>query len=127
MQSGLGGSHDRGLLAPQAIGTWNATSLGEGITLERGWTCHNSGVAQWEQRRAGVGLLAAQLSCHVLEVAPVNERVVSLRLWVREGSGLGFASTGQTAAQSTRIFLESLGGVLNSTPAGDPNLNLNPD
>lgn len=49
LQSGLGGIRDRGLLVPHAIGTWHATSLGEGITSERGWTRHYSGVAQWEQ------------------------------------------------------------------------------
>ncbi|KAI3376974.1 hypothetical protein L3Q82_000211 [Scortum barcoo] len=93
-----------------AIGTWNVTSLGGkepelvreeveryrleivGLTsthslgsgtqlLERGWTLHYSGVAQGERRRAGVGLLIApQLSRHVLEFTPVNERVASLRL-----------------------------------------------
>ncbi|KAI3354597.1 hypothetical protein L3Q82_019098 [Scortum barcoo] len=93
-----------------AIGTWNVTSLGGkepelmreveryrleivvGLTsthslgsgtqlLERGWTLHYSGVAQGEQRRAGVGLLIApQLSRHVLEFTPVNERVASLHL-----------------------------------------------
>ncbi|KAI3365318.1 hypothetical protein L3Q82_010408, partial [Scortum barcoo] len=95
-----------------AIGTWNVTSLGRkepdlvreveryrleivGLTsthsslgsgtqlLERGWTLHYSGVAQGERRRAGVGLLIApQLSRHVLEFTPVNERVASLRLRV---------------------------------------------
>ncbi|KAI3358686.1 hypothetical protein L3Q82_015096 [Scortum barcoo] len=92
-----------------AIGTWNVTSLGGkepelvqeveryrleivGLTsthslgsgtqlLERGWTLHYSGVAQGERRQAGVGLLIApQLSRHVLEFTPVNERVASLRL-----------------------------------------------
>ncbi|KAI3352245.1 hypothetical protein L3Q82_005218 [Scortum barcoo] len=95
-----------------AIGTWNVTSLGGkepelkvreveryrleivGLTsthslgsgtqlLERGWTLHYSGVAQGERRRAGVGLIIApQLSRHVLEFTPVNERVASLRLRV---------------------------------------------
>ncbi|KAI3364369.1 hypothetical protein L3Q82_011167 [Scortum barcoo] len=99
-----------------AIGTWNVTSLGGkepelvreveryrleivGLTstahslgsgtqlLERGWTLHYSGVAQGERRRAGVGLLIApQLSRHVLEFTPVNERVASLRLRVGDRS-----------------------------------------
>ncbi|KAI3373212.1 hypothetical protein L3Q82_006527 [Scortum barcoo] len=98
-----------------AIGTWNVTSLGGkepelvreveryrleivGLTsthslgsgtqlLERGWTLHYSGVAQGERRRAGVGLLIApQLSRHVLEFTPVNERVASLAL---PGLGIG--------------------------------------
>ncbi|KAI3352391.1 hypothetical protein L3Q82_005183 [Scortum barcoo] len=116
-----------------AIGTWNVTSLGGkepelvreveryrleivGLTsthslgsgtqlLERGWTLHYSGVAQGERRRAGVGLLIApQLSRHVLEFTPVNERVASLRLRVGDRSLAVFqcAYTGQTAVQSTR-------------------------
>ncbi|KAI3357327.1 hypothetical protein L3Q82_015776 [Scortum barcoo] len=54
----------------------HAHSLGSGTQLlERGWTLHYSGVAQGERRRAGVGLLIApQLSRHVLEFTPVNER-----------------------------------------------------
>ncbi|KAI3376581.1 hypothetical protein L3Q82_016461, partial [Scortum barcoo] len=115
-----------------AIGTWNVTSLGGkepelvreverhrleivGLTsthslgsgtqlLERGWTLHYSGVAQGERRRAGVGLLIApQLSRHVLEFTPVNERVASLRLRVGDRSlAVLFVPTGRTAVQSTR-------------------------
>ncbi|KAI3373145.1 hypothetical protein L3Q82_006466 [Scortum barcoo] len=133
-----------------AIGTWNVTSLGGkepelvreveryrleivGLTsthslgsgtqlLERGWTLHYSGVAQGERRRAGVGLLIApQLSCHVLEFTPVNERVASLRLRVGDRSlAVVCAYWGRTAVQSTLAFLESLGGVLDSSaPTGD--------
>ncbi|KAI3367660.1 hypothetical protein L3Q82_026213, partial [Scortum barcoo] len=99
-----------------AIGTWDVTLLGGkepelvreveryrletvGLTsthglgslgtqlLERGWTLHYSGVAQGERRRAGVGLLIApQLSRHVLEFTPVNERVASLHLQVGDRS-----------------------------------------
>lgn len=51
--------------------------------LERGCTLFYSGVAPGEWQQAGVGLLIApQLSCHVLESTPVNERVTSLHLWV---------------------------------------------
>ncbi len=113
-----------------ALGTWNVTSLegkepeivreverfrleivgitsthgwGSGTTLlERGWTLHHSGVAHGERRRAGVGLLIApQLSRHVLEFTPVNERVVSLHL---RGIGLSLSCvpTAQTAVLSTR-------------------------
>ncbi|KAK3515797.1 hypothetical protein QTP70_032936 [Hemibagrus guttatus] len=58
-------------------------SLGSGTQLlERGWTLFFSGVPHGERRRAGVGfLIAPQLSPHVLEFSPVNERVVSLRVW----------------------------------------------
>ncbi|KAI3375230.1 hypothetical protein L3Q82_021733, partial [Scortum barcoo] len=92
-----------------AIGTWNVTSLGGkepelvreveryrleivGLTsthslgsgtqlLERGWTLHYSGVAQGERRSwCGLACIAPQLSRHVLEFTPVNERVASLRL-----------------------------------------------
>ncbi|KAI3359985.1 hypothetical protein L3Q82_014317 [Scortum barcoo] len=50
-------------------------------SLRGGWTLHYSGVSQGERRRAGVGLLIPpQLSRHVLEFTPVNERVASLRL-----------------------------------------------
>ncbi|KAI3361528.1 hypothetical protein L3Q82_013677 [Scortum barcoo] len=132
-----------------AIGTWNVTSLGGkepelvreveryrleivGLTsmhslgsgtqlLERGWTLHYSGVAQGERRRAGVGLLIApQLSRHVLEFTPVNERVASLRLRVGDRSlAVVCASTGRTAVQSTRPSWSPLGGVLDSAPTGD--------
>ena len=63
-------------------------NLGSGTQLlERGWTLFYSGFACGERRRAGVGLLIApQLSCHVLEFTPVNERVVSLNLWVGDRS-----------------------------------------
>ncbi|KAI3377613.1 hypothetical protein L3Q82_008772 [Scortum barcoo] len=68
----------------EIVGLTSTHSLGSGTQLlERGWTLHYSGVAQGERRRAGVGLLIApQLSRHVLEFTPVNERVASLRLRV---------------------------------------------
>ncbi|KAI3365754.1 hypothetical protein L3Q82_000767 [Scortum barcoo] len=131
-----------------AIGTWNVTSLGGkepelvreveryrleivGLTsthglgsgtqlLERGWTLHYSGVAQGERRRAGVGLLIApQLSRHVLEFTPVNERVASLRLRVGIGLLLLFVPYGPNSSTEYPAFLESLGGVLDSAPTGD--------
>ncbi|KAI3357796.1 hypothetical protein L3Q82_016188 [Scortum barcoo] len=75
----------------EIVGLTSTHSLGsEGSgtqLLERGWTLHYSGVAQGERRRAGVGLLIApQLSRHVLEFTPVNERVASLRLRVGDRS-----------------------------------------
>ncbi|KAI3353340.1 hypothetical protein L3Q82_019871, partial [Scortum barcoo] len=71
----------------EIVGLASTHSLGSGTQLlERGWTLHYSGVAQGERRRAGVGLLIApQLSRHVLEFTPVNERVASLRLRVGDG------------------------------------------
>ncbi len=87
----------------EIVGITSTHSWGSGTTLlERGWTLHHSGVAHGERRRAGVGLLIApQLSRHVLEFTPVNERVVSLRL---RGIGLSLSCvpTAQTAVLSTR-------------------------
>ncbi|KAK7921963.1 hypothetical protein WMY93_008865 [Mugilogobius chulae] len=131
-----------------ALGTWNVTSLagkepelvreverfrldivsltsthslGFGtITLERGWTLHFSGVAHGVRRRAGVGLLIApQLSRHVLEFTPVDERVASLRLRVGDRSLTVVAAYGPNNSAEYPAFLESLGGVLDSAPTGD--------
>ncbi|KAK7884420.1 hypothetical protein WMY93_027543 [Mugilogobius chulae] len=96
-------------------------SLGSGtITLERGWTLHFSGVAHGVRRRAGVGLLIApQLSRHVLEFTPVDERVASLRLQVGDRSLSVVAAYGPNNSAEYPAFLESLGGVLDSAPTGD--------
>ena len=80
----------------EIVGLTSMHSLDSGTQLlERGWSLFHSGVARGERRRAGVGLLIApQLSRHVLEFSPVNERVVSLRL--RIGLSLLFQLTGRT-------------------------------
>ncbi|KAK7940110.1 hypothetical protein WMY93_003436 [Mugilogobius chulae] len=103
------------------VGLTSTHSLGSGtITLERGWTLHFSGVAHGVRRRAGVGLLIApQLSRHVLEFTPVDERVVSLRLRVGDRSLTVVAAYGPNNSAEYPAFLESLGGVLDSAPTGD--------
>uniref|UniRef100_A0AAQ6IFT4 Endonuclease/exonuclease/phosphatase domain-containing protein n=1 Tax=Anabas testudineus TaxID=64144 RepID=A0AAQ6IFT4_ANATE len=131
-----------------AIGTWNVTSLGGkepelvleveryrleivGLTsthslgsgtqlLERGWTLFYSGVALGERRWAGVGLLIApQLSCHVLEFSPVDERVVSLRLRVGDRSLTVVCAYGPNSSVEYPAFIGSLEGVLEGAPTGD--------
>ncbi len=96
-------------------------SLGSGTQLlEKGWTLFYSGVAHGERRRAGVGLLiAAQLSCHVLEFSPVNERVASLRLWVGDRSVTAVCAYGPNGSAEYPAFLGSLGGVLEGAPTRD--------
>ncbi|KAK3510818.1 hypothetical protein QTP70_022736 [Hemibagrus guttatus] len=73
----------------EIVGLASTHSLGSGTQLlERGWTLFFSGVPHGERRWAGVGLLIApQLSRHVLEFSPVNERVVSLRINIAWRSG----------------------------------------
>ncbi|KAI2668786.1 Craniofacial development protein 2 [Labeo rohita] len=132
-----------------AIGTWNVTSLGGkepelvqeveryrleivGLAsthisgsgtqlLERGWTLHYSGVACGERRRAGVGLLIApQLSRHVLEFTPVDERVVSLRLQVGDRSLTVVCAYGPNGSVEYPAFLESLEGCWKALRPGTP-------
>ncbi|KAI3366378.1 hypothetical protein L3Q82_000536 [Scortum barcoo] len=118
-----------------AIGTWNVTSLGgkepelvrevERYRLEivgLASTHDSLGSAQGERRRAGVGLLIApQLSRHVLEFTPVNERVASLRLRVGDRSlAVVCAYTGRTAVQSTRPSWSPWEGYLIVLRLGTP-------
>ncbi|KAK3530905.1 hypothetical protein QTP70_005451 [Hemibagrus guttatus] len=131
-----------------AFGTWNVTSLGGkepelvrkverywleivGLAsthslgsrtqlLERGWTLFFSGVPHGERRRAGVGLLIApQLSRHVLEFSPVNERVVSLRLRAGDRCLTVVLAYGPNGSVEYPTFLETLRGVLEGALTGD--------
>ena len=105
----------------EIVGLTSMHSLGSGTQLlERGWTLFHSGVACGERRRAGVGLLIApRLSRHVLEFTPVNERVVSLRLRVGDRSLTVVSAYGPNSSVEYPVFLEALGGVLESAPTGD--------
>ncbi|KAK3562878.1 hypothetical protein QTP86_011111 [Hemibagrus guttatus] len=96
-------------------------SLGSGTQLlERGWTLFFSRVPHSERRRAGVGLLIAlQLSRHVLEFSPVNERVVSLRLRAGDRCLTVVSAYGPNGSVEYPTFLETLRGVLEGAPTGD--------
>ncbi|KAI3352048.1 hypothetical protein L3Q82_020863, partial [Scortum barcoo] len=108
VQCGLGSSRGRGPRRPNpwnktlAIGTWNVTSLG----------------GKEPELKCG-RLRAPQLSRHVLEFTPVNERVASLRLRVGDRSLAIVCASGPNSSTEYPAFLESLGGVLDSAPAGD--------
>ncbi|KAK3535487.1 hypothetical protein QTP70_016908 [Hemibagrus guttatus] len=105
----------------EIVGLASTHSLGSGTQLlERGWTLFFSGVPHGERRRAGVGLLIApQLSHHVLEFSPVNERVVSLRLWAGDRCLTVVSAYGPNGSVEYPTFLETLRGVLEGAPTGD--------
>ncbi|KAK3525108.1 hypothetical protein QTP86_016265 [Hemibagrus guttatus] len=105
----------------EIVGLASTHSLGSGTQLlERGWTLFYSGVPHGERRRAGVGLLIApQLSRHVLEFSPVNERVVSLRLRAGDRCLTVVSAYGLNGSVEYPTFLETLRGVLEGAPTGD--------
>ncbi|KAK3561572.1 hypothetical protein QTP86_010655 [Hemibagrus guttatus] len=105
----------------EIVGLASTHSLGSGTQLlERGWTLFYSGVPHGESRRAGVGLLIApQLSRHVLEFSPVNERVVSLRLRAGDRCLTVVSAYGPNGSVEYPTFLETLRGVLEGAPTGD--------
>ncbi|KAK3554374.1 hypothetical protein QTP70_022602, partial [Hemibagrus guttatus] len=105
----------------EIVGLASTHSLGSGTQLlERGWTLFFSGVPHGERRRAGVGLLIApQLSRHVLEFSPVNERVVSLSLWAGDRRLTVVSAYGPNGSVEYPTFLETLQGVLEGALTGD--------
>ncbi|KAK3513258.1 hypothetical protein QTP70_009704 [Hemibagrus guttatus] len=105
----------------EIVGLAYTHSLGSGTQLlERGWTLFFSGVPHGERLWAGVGLLIApQLSRHVLEFSPVNERVVSLRLWAGDRCLTVVSAYGLNGSVEYPTFLETLRGVLEGAPTGD--------
>ncbi|KAK3546900.1 hypothetical protein QTP86_003775 [Hemibagrus guttatus] len=105
----------------EIVGLASTHSLGSGTQLlEKGWTLFFSGVPHGERHRAGVGLLIApQLSRHVLEFSPVNERVVSLRLRAGDRCLTVVSAYGPNSSVEYPTFLETLRGVLEGAPTGD--------
>ncbi|KAK3532763.1 hypothetical protein QTP86_028142 [Hemibagrus guttatus] len=105
----------------EIVGLASTHSLGSGTQLlERGWTLFFSGVPHGERCRTGVGLLIApQLSCHVLEFSPVNERVVSLCLRAGDRCLTVVSAYGPNGSVEYPTFLETLRGVLEGALTGD--------
>ncbi|KAK3554788.1 hypothetical protein QTP70_033482 [Hemibagrus guttatus] len=105
----------------EIVGLASTHSLGSGTQLlERGWTLFFSGVPHGERRRAGVGLLIApQLSRHVLEFSPVNEKVVSLRFRAGDRCLTVVSAYRPNGSVEYPTFLETLRGVLEGAPTGD--------
>ncbi|KAK3522927.1 hypothetical protein QTP86_009721 [Hemibagrus guttatus] len=105
----------------EIVGLVSTRSLGSGTQLlERGSTLFYSGVPHGERRRAGVSLIIApQLSRHVLEFFPVNERVVSLRLRAEDRCLTVVSAYGPNGSVEYPTFLETLRGVLECSLTGD--------
>ncbi|KAK3553680.1 hypothetical protein QTP70_006888 [Hemibagrus guttatus] len=66
-----------------------------------------------------IGHQAPQLSRHVLEFSPVNERVVSLRLRAGDRCLTVVSAYGPNGSVQYPTFLETLRGVLEGAPTGD--------
>ncbi|KAK3570144.1 hypothetical protein QTP86_012521 [Hemibagrus guttatus] len=105
----------------EIVGLASTHSLGSGTQLlERGWTVFFSGVPHGERHQALVGLLLAQqLSHHVLEFSPVNERVVFLHLRAGDRCLTVVSAYGPNGSVEYPTFLETLRGVLEGAPTGD--------
>ncbi|KAK3560227.1 hypothetical protein QTP86_002185 [Hemibagrus guttatus] len=105
----------------EIVGFASMHSLGSGTQLlERGWTLFFSGVPHGERCQAGVGLLIApQLSHHVLEFSPVNERVVSLHLRAGDRCLTVVLAYGPNGSVEYPTFLETLRGVLEGASDSD--------
>ncbi|KAK3521244.1 hypothetical protein QTP70_001556 [Hemibagrus guttatus] len=105
----------------EIVGLASMHSLGSGTQLlERGWTLFYSKVPRGERRRAGVGLfIAPQLSRHVWEFSPVNERVASLCLRAGDRCLTVVLAYGPNGSVEYPTFLETLRGVLEGAPTGD--------
>ncbi|KAK3563728.1 hypothetical protein QTP86_034452 [Hemibagrus guttatus] len=131
VQCVLGSSHGRGPRRPKpwtknlVFGTWNVTSLvGKEPELVREverYRLEIVGLASTHSLGSGTQLLerAPQLSRHVLEFSPVNERVVSLCLRARDRCLTVVLAYGLNGSVEYPTFLESLRGVLEGAPTGD--------
>ncbi|KAK3554961.1 hypothetical protein QTP86_001863 [Hemibagrus guttatus] len=108
-----------------AFGTWNVTSLwGKEPELVREverYRLEIVGLASTHSLGSGTQLLerAPQLSCHVLEFSPVNERVVSLRLRARDRCLTVVLAYGPNGSVEYPTFLVTLRGVLEGALTGD--------
>ncbi|KAK3528482.1 hypothetical protein QTP70_000305 [Hemibagrus guttatus] len=131
VQCVLGSGHGRGPRRPKpwtknlAFGTWNVTSLGgkepELVREVERYRLEIVGLASTHSLGSGTQLLerAPQLSRHVLEFSPVNERVVSLRLRAEDRRLTVVSAYGPNGSVEYPTFLETLRGVLEGALTGD--------